>query len=40
MFFNKNLNEISIEDIQSLIDNGVCENKNLDYKRELHIDTD
>lgn len=40
MLFNKNLKEISIEDVQSLIDNGVCENKNLDYKRELHIDTD
>lgn len=40
MIFNKNLNEISMDDIQSLIDNGVCENKNLDYKKELHIDTD
>ena len=40
MIFNKKLNEISMDDIQSLIDNGVCENKNLDYKKELHIDTD
>ena len=40
MLFNKTLNEIGIEDLQALIDNGVCENKNLDYKKELHIDTD
>ena len=31
---------ISLEDIKSLIDNSVCENKMLDYKRELHIETD
>ncbi len=40
MFFNKKIEEIQIEDIQSLIDNAVCESRSLDYKQELHIDTD
>ncbi len=37
---NKKMENITLDDIQTLIENGVCENKNLDYKRELHIDTD
>lgn len=40
MFFNKKIEEIQIEDIQSLIDNAVGESRSLDYKQELHIDTD
>lgn len=36
----KKIDDISIEDINSLIENSVCENKNLDYKRELHITND
>ena len=40
MIFNKDISKIEIEDIQSLIDNKVVENKQLDYKRELHIDTE
>ena len=40
MLFDKKIENINIEDIESLIENSVCENKNLDYKRELHIDTD
>lgn len=40
MLFDKKIENINIDDIQSLIENSVCENKNLDYKRELHIDTD
>mgnify|MGYP003254949027 CR=1 FL=1 len=34
------MENITLDDIQTLIENSVCENKNLDYKRELHIDTD
>lgn len=40
MLFDKKIENINIEDIESLIENSVCKNKNLDYKRELHIDTD
>lgn len=34
------LEEITINDIKSLIENKVCENRNLEYKKELHIDND
>lgn len=34
------INSITIDDINSLIENSVQENKYLDYKRELHIGTD
>lgn len=37
---NKKIDDITIEDIKSLVDNSVCECKNLDYKKELHIDSD
>lgn len=37
---NKKINTITLDDVKSLIDNSVCENKNLDYKKELHLDTD
>lgn len=40
MLLNKKIEEITIDDIESLVNNSVCENKHLDYKRELHIDTD
>ena len=37
---NKKINTITLDDVKSLINNSVCENKNLDYKKELHLDTD
>ncbi len=40
MIFNKQIDKLNIEDIQSLIDNSVCENKKLEYKKELNILTD
>lgn len=40
MLLDKKIESININDIQSLVENSVCENKSLDYKRELHIDTD
>ncbi len=40
MLLDKKIENINIDDMQSLVENSVCENKNLDYKRELHIDTD
>ncbi len=32
--------DITIEDINSLVENSVCENKFLEYKKELNIGTD
>lgn len=40
MLFNKKFKDINIEDINSLVENSVCENKSLEYKRELNIGTD
>ena len=40
MIIDKNIEDIIKEDIQLLIDNAVCESRFLDYKQELHIDTD
>ena len=37
---NKKINDITIDDIQCLIDNSVCESKILEYKKELKIDSD
>lgn len=37
---NKKVEDITKEDITSLIENCVCENKTLEYKRELNIETD
>ena len=34
------IEKIDKEDIDTLIENSICENKNLEYKRELHIDLD
>lgn len=39
MVFEKNLEEIDEEDLQSLIENRVLENKKLEYKQEIHLDT-
>lgn len=36
----KNLNEITIEDFQGLIDNEVIERKTLDYKLDLFDNSD
>jgi len=38
MIFN-DIAEITLEDLQHLIDNGIGESKTLEYKKELHIDT-
>lgn len=37
---NKKIEEITLDDIQLLIDNSVCESKTLEYKRDLNIDND
>ena len=37
---NKMISNITIDDIQSLIDNSVCESKLLEYKKELKIESD
>lgn len=37
---NKKINDITVDDINSLVENSVCESKTLDYKKELHIDSD
>lgn len=37
---NKKINDITIDDIQSLIDNSACESKLLEYKKELKIESD
>jgi hypothetical protein len=39
MVFEKNLEEIDKEDLQNLIENRVLENKKLEYKQEIHLDT-
>lgn len=36
---SKKLDNIVLDDIQSLIDNKVCEGKKIEYKSELHIET-
>lgn len=40
MLYDKKIEDITIEDINSLIENSVCENKFMDYKRDLDINTD
>lgn len=37
---DKNISNITVEDIQSLIENSIVENKRLEYKREFHVDKD
>lgn len=37
---DKNIANISLEDIQFLIDNSIVENKRLEYKKELHLEND
>ena len=37
---NKKINDITIDDINSLVENSVCESKTLDYKKELHLHSD
>jgi len=37
---DKNISLITIEDIKYLVENKVVENKRLEYKKELHVDTD
>lgn len=37
---SKKINDITIEDIISLVENSVCESKTLDYKKELHLESD
>lgn len=37
---NKKIKDITIEDIKLLVENSVCESKTLDYKKELHLDSD
>ena len=37
---NNRLEKVTIDEIKSLVENSVCENKCLEYKQELHIDSD
>ncbi|NMM61159.1 ATP-binding protein [Clostridium sp. P21] len=37
---NKDINQITEEDLQSLIDNGVLEGKTIEYKKEIHYSND
>lgn len=40
MLYDKKIDTITLDDINSLIENSVCENRFLDYKRDLDINTD